>query len=136
MPVSTIMVLVSVVVLFATFASALAWAQLHLQMHDPAIARKPQGLAGGDRCSSISQRRVADLERQTHGRHYSPCGDDLVAAEPFKCASPGAAIERAMGYWKTLGHAGAVAFVRTGYPVARTSLLRAFGHVPDGLPLS
>jgi hypothetical protein len=55
----------------------------------------------------------------------------LVAGEPFKCASPGAAIERAKGYWKTLGHAGAVAFVRYDYPARRTTLLRRFGNVPD-----
>lgn len=55
----------------------------------------------------------------------------LVAGEAFKCASPGAAIERAKGYWKTLGHAGAVAFVRFDYPLTRTTLLRSFGNVPD-----
>jgi len=38
MPLVTIFVLVSVVVIFAVVASALAWAQL--QMHDPAIARE------------------------------------------------------------------------------------------------
>ena len=54
----------------------------------------------------------------------------LVAGEPFKCASPGAAIERAKGYWKTLGHAGAIAFVSIDYPVTRTTLLRRFGNVP------
>ncbi|WP_298252958.1 hypothetical protein [Bradyrhizobium sp.] len=58
----------------------------------------------------------------------------LVAGEPFKCASPGAAIERAKGYWNTLGHAGAVAFVRFDYPVTRTTLLRRFGNVP-GVPV-
>jgi CHASE2 domain-containing sensor protein len=41
MPLTTIIVLVSVVAIFAAFASALAWAQLHqLQMHDTAIARE------------------------------------------------------------------------------------------------
>jgi hypothetical protein len=54
----------------------------------------------------------------------------LVAGEPFKCASPAAAIERAQGYWKTLGHAGAVAYVRSDYPVTRTTMLRRFGNVP------
>jgi hypothetical protein len=58
----------------------------------------------------------------------------LVAGEPFKCASPGAAIERAKGYWKTLGHAGAIAFVSVDYPVPRTTLLQRFGNVP-ALPL-
>jgi hypothetical protein len=59
----------------------------------------------------------------------------LVAGEPFKCASPGSAIERAKGYWQILGYAGAVAFVRTGYPETRTTILRRFGSVPDELPI-
>jgi len=60
----------------------------------------------------------------------------LVAGEPFKCASPASAIERAKGYWKIFGHAGAVAFVRTGYPETRTTVLRRFGNVPDELDIS
>ena len=59
----------------------------------------------------------------------------LVAGEPCKCASPNAAIERAKGYWKTFGHAGAVAFVRSGYPVSSITILRRFGNVPDDLAL-
>ena len=59
--------------------------------------------------------------------------DGLVAGEPFKCASPAAAIERAKGFWQILGHAGAVAFVRVGYPESTTTVLRAFGNVPDDL---
>jgi hypothetical protein len=58
----------------------------------------------------------------------------LVAGEPFKCASPGAAVDRAKSYWKTLGHAGAIAFVSIDYPVTRTTLLQRFGNVPD-LPI-
>lgn len=61
--------------------------------------------------------------------------EGLVAGEAFKCASPGAAIERAKGYWKTLGHAGAAAFVRSGYPVTSTTVLRTFGNVPDGFAI-
>lgn len=49
-------------------------------------------------------------------------------------ASPGAAIERVKGYWKRLGHAGAVAFVSMDYPLTRIMLLERFGNVPD-LPL-
>ncbi len=60
--------------------------------------------------------------------------DGLVPGEPFKCASPGAAIGRAQGLWKIFGHAGAVAFIRTGYPVTSTTVLRKFGSVPDDLP--
>ena len=55
----------------------------------------------------------------------------LVAGESFKCKSPVSAIERAKGFWQILGHAGAVAIVRTGYPEARTTVLRKFGSVPD-----
>ena len=55
----------------------------------------------------------------------------LVGGEPFKCASPEDAIERAKAYWRTSGHAGAVAFVRLDYPVTRTTLLQRFGNVPD-----
>ena len=55
----------------------------------------------------------------------------LVAGEPFKCRSPAAAVERAKGLWKVFGHTGAVAFVRTGYPVSSTTVLRTFGSVRD-----
>jgi len=61
--------------------------------------------------------------------------DGLVAGEPFKCATPASAIERAKGYWKIFGHSGAVAFARTGYPEARTTVLKRFGNVPDDLPI-
>ena len=57
----------------------------------------------------------------------------LAAGEAFKCASPASAIERAKGLWQILGHTGAVAFVRTGYPETRTTVLRRFGTVPDKL---
>jgi hypothetical protein len=59
----------------------------------------------------------------------------LVAGEPFKCASPQAAIERAKGFWQIFGHAGAVAFARTGFPDSKTTVLRRFGHVPDELEI-
>jgi len=59
----------------------------------------------------------------------------LVAGEPFKCASPAAAIETAKGYWKTFGHAGAAAFVRAGYPATHITVLRTFGNVPDDFSL-
>ena len=60
--------------------------------------------------------------------------EGLVPGEPFKCATPAAAIEHAKGYWKTFGHAGAVAFVRTVYPERRITVLRTFGSVPGELP--
>jgi hypothetical protein len=61
--------------------------------------------------------------------------DGLVAGEPFKCASPASAIDRAKSMWKVFGHSGAVAFVRTGYPETKTTVLRIFGNVPDDLNL-
>lgn len=57
----------------------------------------------------------------------------LVAGEPFKCASPASAIERAKGFWQILGHAGAAAFVSAGYPETTITVLRRFGNVPDDL---
>jgi hypothetical protein len=74
--------------------------------------------------SEIAQFIAMPIDRTDHG---------FVAGEPFKCASPASAIERAKGFWKVFGHAGAVAFVRTGYPDARTTVLRRFGSVPDEL---
>lgn len=61
--------------------------------------------------------------------------DGIVAGEPFKCATPASAIERAKGFWQVLGHAGAVALVRTGYPETETTVLRQFGTVPDQLSI-
>ena len=55
----------------------------------------------------------------------------LVAGEPFKCATPASAIERAKGLWKVFGHSGAVALVRTGYPDAQITVLRRFGNAPE-----
>jgi hypothetical protein len=57
--------------------------------------------------------------------------DGLTAGEPFKCATPSSAIERAKGYWKIFGHSGAIAFVSTGYPEASITVLRRFGNVPE-----
>jgi hypothetical protein len=59
--------------------------------------------------------------------------DGIVPGDLVKCASPAAAIERARGLWKILGHAGAVAFVRTGYPPVCKTVLRKFGNVPSDL---
>lgn len=59
--------------------------------------------------------------------------DGLVAGEPFKCANPASAIERAKAMWKIFSHSGAIAFVRTGDPDSRTTILRKFGNVPDEL---
>jgi hypothetical protein len=59
----------------------------------------------------------------------------LVAGEPLKCVDPASAIEQAKGFWQIFGHAGAVAFVRVGYPDTETTVLRRFGTVPDILPI-
>jgi hypothetical protein len=59
--------------------------------------------------------------------------EGLVAVEPFKCASPASAIDRAKSMWKVFGHSGTVAYVRTGYPENKTTVLRTFGNVPDDL---
>jgi hypothetical protein len=66
------------------------------------------------------------IDRTDHG---------LVAGEPSKCASPASAIECAKGLWQVFGHAGAVAFVRSGYPNCQATVLRRFGSVPDELRL-
>jgi len=60
--------------------------------------------------------------------------DGLVPGEFIKCENPSAAIAQAQGLWKIFGHAGAVALIRTGYPVTETTVLRRFGNVPDNLP--
>jgi hypothetical protein len=65
-------------------------------------------------------------------------GDDgVVVGEPIECLSPAAAIERAQGLWKVLGHTGAVAFSRTGDPAtgdfSEATTSRKFGVVPDDL---
>jgi hypothetical protein len=61
----------------------------------------------------------------------------VVVGEPIECPSPAAAIERAQGLWKVLGHTGAVAFSRTGDPAIGNfrdaTVLRKFGDVPDDL---
>jgi hypothetical protein len=60
--------------------------------------------------------------------------DGIVAGEPIGCPSPGAAIQRAQGLWKTLGHAGAIAISRTSdFEIGKfgaKQVLRQFGQVP------
>lgn len=59
----------------------------------------------------------------------------VVVGEAVECASPSAAIERARGLWKVLGHTGAIAFSRSGDPATgdfrEATVLRKFGDVPD-----
>jgi hypothetical protein len=63
--------------------------------------------------------------------------DGIIVGEPIECPTPTAAIERAQGLWKILGHTGAVAFSRTGDPATGdfhdATVLRKFGDVPDDL---
>jgi hypothetical protein len=60
---------------------------------------------------------------------------DLAAVEPIVCASPALAIQTALGQWKFLGHAGAVAFSSTTDfdkgKYNRKHVLRRFGQVPN-----
>ena len=74
----------------------------------------------------IVQFIAVPFDRTDHG---------LVAGDPHKCASPAQAIERAKGYWQIFGHAGAMAFVRVGYPDARVTVLRTFGSAPPDAPV-
>jgi hypothetical protein len=59
----------------------------------------------------------------------------LADGELVDCGSPARAIQTAQGQWKVLGHAGAVAFVRTTDfekgRFGRKHVLRRFGQVPD-----
>jgi allophanate hydrolase subunit 1 len=61
----------------------------------------------------------------------------VVVGEPIECLSPAAALERAQGLWKILGHTGAVAFSRTGDPAtghfSDAKVIRKFGDVPGDL---
>ena len=61
----------------------------------------------------------------------------VVVGEPIECLGPAAAIERAQGLWKALGHTGAIAFSRKGDPAtgdfSDATVLRTFGDVPDDL---
>jgi hypothetical protein len=84
--------------------------------------KTPEEAAVGD----IAQFIAVPIDRTDEG---------LVAGEAFKCASPQAAIERAKGFWKVFGHAGAVALVRTGFPETTTTVLRRFGSVPEQLEI-
>jgi hypothetical protein len=45
---------------------------------------------------------------------FDATDNGIVAGEPVECPSPAAAVARAQGLWKILGHAGAVALSRTG----------------------
>ncbi|UGY17862.1 hypothetical protein [Bradyrhizobium septentrionale] len=75
------------------------------------------------------------MEKITHfiALPYDRTDGELVPGQLAKCASPAAAIEHAKHLWKTFGHAGAVAVVRTGHPEAQITVLRTYGTVPNDL---
>jgi hypothetical protein len=83
-------------------------------------------ITGETQMGEIAQFIAMPFDLASDGAH--------VAGEAFKCATPAAAVERAKGFWQILGHAGAIAFVRKGYPEAEITVLRTFGAVPDKLP--
>jgi hypothetical protein len=68
---------------------------------------------------------------------FDVTNEGVIAGEAIECPSPAAAIGCAQGLWKILGHAGAVAFSRTGDPAigefSDATLLRKFGNVPNDL---
>jgi hypothetical protein len=57
----------------------------------------------------------------------------IVAGEPIDCPNPAAAIQTAQNLWKTFGHAGATALVRTSDleigKFDQMQILRQFGQV-------
>jgi hypothetical protein len=61
----------------------------------------------------------------------------VVIGEPIECPNAVAAIMRAEGLCKILGHTGAVAFSRSGDPATGdfrdATVIRKFGDVPDDL---
>ncbi len=68
---------------------------------------------------------------------FVPADDGVAPGEPVECTSASAAITRAEALSRKEGHVGAVAFSRTGDPMAGefkdAVLLRAFGEVPSDL---
>ena len=63
--------------------------------------------------------------------------DGLAAGEAAECLSANAAVMRAETLSRKPGHAGAIAFSRTGAPssgdFSDAKLIRKFGEVPDDL---
>jgi hypothetical protein len=63
--------------------------------------------------------------------------DGIAAGEPTECFNPNAAVMRAEALSRKEGHAGAVAFSRTGDPAtgdfSDAKVIRKFGDVPTDL---
>jgi hypothetical protein len=63
--------------------------------------------------------------------------DGIAIGEPIECFNPVAVVMRAEALSRKEGHAGAVAFSRTGDPAtgdfSDAKVIRKFGDVPDDL---
>ena len=59
--------------------------------------------------------------------------DGVAAGEATDCFSANAAVMRTEALARKPGHAGAVAFSRSGGPATGAKLIRKFGNVPDDL---
>ena len=68
---------------------------------------------------------------------FVPSEDGIAPGEPVECPSANAAVMRAEALSRKPGHAGALAFSRTGDPATGdfgdAKLIRKFGDVPDDL---
>ena len=68
---------------------------------------------------------------------FVPCDDGIAPGEAVECPSANAAVVRAEALSRKPGHAGAIAFSRTGDPASgdfgEAKVIRKFGDVPDDL---
>lgn len=68
---------------------------------------------------------------------FVPSDDGVTPGEPVECASANAAVLRAEALSRISGHAGAVAFSRSGDPdvgeFRDAVMIRTFGAVPSDL---
>ena len=68
---------------------------------------------------------------------FVPCDDGIAPGEAVECPSASAAVMRAEALSRKPGHAGALAFSRTGDPstgdFGEAKVIRKFGDVPDDL---
>jgi hypothetical protein len=82
------------------------------------------GVEGNGTMAEIIQFVVVPFDYEDNG---------IVAGEPIDCPNPAAAIQTAQNLWKTFGHAGATALVRTSDleigKFGQMQILRQFGQV-------
>src|ERR1700738_1355841 len=68
---------------------------------------------------------------------FVPSDDGVAPGEAIECFNPNAAVMRAEALSRKPGHAGAVAFSRTGDPATGdfgdARVIKKFGDVPDDL---